>query len=215
MQAITDIPFVAGFIPGNPISFVAQLSENLAEFAPQLTLDFIHEVSAAMKSMEMSAISHRISCLSYVSPWIQNLSHFANPTHTLYERSGARLRDCIRTLADLSLAFPEVSSNYFDSKSVSHKLQITSTIQKEIWSEVAKLDADTIDIVLDELVRTATDGGIGTPRCEAISHIMATLSSINVRGRIYSKLRKVYSLFTANFQKKKLSSATGLKQSPS
>lgn len=96
---------IAGFIPGDPTAFVAQLSEKLAEFAPQLTLDFIHEVSA---SMDKSAIANRISCLSCMSPWIQNLSHFANATHALYERSGARLRDCIRTLADLSLSFPEV-----------------------------------------------------------------------------------------------------------
>ena len=60
-----------------------------------------------------------------------------------------------------------------------------------IWSEVAKLDSSIVDIILDELVRTATDGGIGTRRCETTSHIVAALSSINVRGRIYSKLRKV------------------------
>ena len=66
-----------------------------------------------------------------------------------------------------------------------------TTIQKHIWAEVAKLDSNIVDIILDELVRTATDGGIGTRRCETISHIVAALSSINVRGRIYSKLRKV------------------------
>jgi neurofibromin 1 len=87
---------------------VLNLSDKLAEFAPQLTLDFIHEVSAAMTSMDKGSVSHRISCLQYMSPWIKNLSHFANATHPLFERSGARLRDCIRTLSDLSLAFPEV-----------------------------------------------------------------------------------------------------------
>ena len=66
-----------------------------------------------------------------------------------------------------------------------------STIQKYVWAEVAKLDTYIVDIVLDELVRTATDGGIGTRRCETVSHIVAALSSIDVRGRIYSKLRKV------------------------
>ncbi|CAA7259350.1 unnamed protein product [Cyclocybe aegerita] len=173
-------PIVAskvGFISGDPIAFVLQLSEKLAEFAPQLTLDFIHEVSAAMTSMDKSTGSRRIGCLQYMSPWIQNLSLFANATHPLFERSGARLRDCIRTLADLSLAFPE----------------ITSSIQKYIWAEVAKLDSIIVDAILDELVRTAIDSGIGTRRCETISHIVATLSSINVRGRIYSKLRKALS----------------------
>ena len=146
-----------------------------------------------MTSMDKSAVANRISCLSYMSPWIQNLSHFANSTHTLYERSGARLRDCIRTLADLSLSFPEVLSMLsFPREFLPTFSKITSTLQKEIWSEVAKLDANTVDIVLDELVRTATDGDVGTKRCEAISHIVSSLSSINVRGRIYSKLRKVY-----------------------
>ena len=72
--------------------------------------------------------------------------------------------------------------------------QIMSTIQKHIWGEVARLESPLVDIILDELVRTATDGGIGTRRCETICHIVAALSSINVRGRIYSKLRKVCQL---------------------
>jgi hypothetical protein len=50
-----------------------------------------------------------------------------------------------------------------------------------------------MDIILDELVRSATDSGVGTNRCEAIANIIASLSSISVRGRIYSKLRKVNS----------------------
>ncbi|KAF8883153.1 hypothetical protein CPB84DRAFT_1817082 [Gymnopilus junonius] len=164
----------AGFIPGDPIAFVSDLSEKLAEYAPQLTLDFIHEIYA---SMEKSSVGQRIICLQYLSPWIKNLSHFANPTHSLYERSGARLRDCIRTLSDLSLTYSD----------------ITSTIQKHVWAEVTRLDTTIVDIILDELVRTATDLGLGTGRCETISHVVAALSSISVRGRIYSKLRKALS----------------------
>ncbi|KAF8076811.1 hypothetical protein FPV67DRAFT_1605221 [Lyophyllum atratum] len=163
----------AGFIPGDPSAFVTQLSEKIAAFAPQLTLDFIPEVGAAMSSMDKT--SQRISCIHYLSPWIRNLALFSNPTSNLYERSGARLRDCIRNLADLAATYPD----------------ITSTIQKYIWSEVGKLDTVIIDVVLDELVRTATEGGVGTHRCEAIAHAIASLSSISVRGRIYSKLRKV------------------------
>jgi hypothetical protein len=71
--------------------------------------------------------------------------------------------------------------------------QIASTIQKYIWGEVGKLDTDIVDVILDELVRSATDSGVGTPRCEAIANIISSLSSISVRGRIYSKLRKVSS----------------------
>ena len=172
------------------------LSEKLAESAPELTLDLIDEVTAAMTSIDDASTC--ISCLQYMSPWIRNLAHFANATHPLYERSGVRLRDCIRTLSELSVAHPEVRCflslrltcifNIMD--------QIMSTIHEHIWTEVAKLDSYIVDIILDELVGAATDGGIATRRCETISHIVATLSSINVRGRIYSKLRKVRAMKT-------------------
>jgi hypothetical protein len=106
----------AGFIPGDPFAFVIQLSEQLAEFAPQLTLDFIHEICAAMTTMDKAAVAQRISCLHYLSPWIRNLSQFANPTSALYDKSGTRLRDCVRTLADLSLSFPEASIRLHQSR---------------------------------------------------------------------------------------------------
>lgn len=100
------ISYIAGFIPGDPTAFVVQLSEKIAAFAPQLTLDFIPEVGAAMNSMDK--IAQRISCIQYLSPWIKNLTLFSNPTSKQYERSGARLRDCVRNLADLAVNYPDV-----------------------------------------------------------------------------------------------------------
>ncbi|KAL0576959.1 Ras GTPase activating protein ira2 [Marasmius crinis-equi] len=168
----------AGFIPGDMNAFVINLSARLAQFAPQLTLDFISEVAAAMTAMERKAVMQilqRINCLRYMNPWIKNLESFANPTNALFERSGARLRDCIRVLIDLTITMPELSAN---------------AVQVHVWGEVAKLDNSVVDIVFDELVRTATDGGIGTRRCEVIAHAISALSSINVRGRLFSKLRR-------------------------
>jgi hypothetical protein len=108
VESTVDSISAAGIIPSDPFAFENQLSERLADFAPQLTLDFIHEATASLKTTgkEIAAFS---SCLHYMSPWIKNLAHYANPTHSLYERSGARLRDCIRTLAELSVAYPDVS----------------------------------------------------------------------------------------------------------
>lgn len=63
--------------------------------------------------------------------------------------------------------------------------------QKLIWTEIAKGDAQLISLALDELMRAAIDGGIGSSRCESIALIMMPLSSINVRGQILSKMRKV------------------------
>ena len=56
----------------------------------------------------MSENSQRISCVQYMSPWIKNLSVFSNATSPHFERSGSRLRDCIRTISELCVSYPMV-----------------------------------------------------------------------------------------------------------
>ncbi|KAJ6460124.1 hypothetical protein C8R47DRAFT_1161242 [Mycena vitilis] len=170
-------PIVAaksGFVPGDPMSFIIRLSESLSEFVPQLTLDFVSEISAAMTGMEKSAISQRIACVQYMSPWLKNLALFVTPTSSLYERSGARVRDAIRVLCDMSTSQPE----------------LTVGVQRYVWAEIAKLDSLILDVVLDELIRSATDGGVGSSRCETIGLLLASMTSIGVRGKLIFKLRK-------------------------
>ncbi|KAF9067659.1 hypothetical protein BDP27DRAFT_1225535 [Rhodocollybia butyracea] len=165
----------AGFVPGTINGFIIDLSTRLAQFAPQLTLDFISEVVAAVTVTEKNKNIHVINCLRYMNPWIKNLELFANPTSSLYERSGARLRDCIRVLSDLSVILPETA---------------ISGVQRYVWNEAGKLTGNIVEIIFDELVRSATDGGIGTHRCEIIAHSIAAISSISIRGKLFSKLRK-------------------------
>ncbi|CAK5277391.1 unnamed protein product [Mycena citricolor] len=164
----------SGFVPDDPTRFVTQLSEQLSSFVPQLTLDFVSEIAAAMTSIEKSAISQRVSCVQYLSPWIKNMVLFVNPTSALYERSGARVRDAVRVLCDMSTSQPE----------------LISATQRFVWSEVGKLDPLLVDVILDELVRAATDGGVGSIRCETIGLLLASMASINVRGKLIAKLRK-------------------------
>lgn len=92
---------IAGIIPGDITTFIIGLSDRLAGFAPKLTLDFISVVSAGM---DKAGVAQRITCLQYMSPWVKNLPLFCNPCHSLYEHSGARLRDCIRSLIDLTIS---------------------------------------------------------------------------------------------------------------
>lgn len=113
LDAISTALSAAGFIPGNPSEFVFQLSGRLADFAPELTLDFISEVSAAMAGLPDD--SRRIGCIYYMSPWIKNLCVFSNATSPHFERSGSRLRDCIRTISELSVNYPTVCT-FLDSK---------------------------------------------------------------------------------------------------
>ncbi|KAI6003613.1 hypothetical protein EDD15DRAFT_2567619 [Pisolithus albus] len=162
----------AGIIPGDIPTFVINLSERLANFAPKLTLDFLNVMASGM---DKAKVSQRINCLQYMSPWVRNLVVFCTPSSSLYEHSGARLRDCIRSLIDLTVA----------------DLEISSMVHKHIWAEIGRQDSSILNIVLEELIRAAADGGIGSRRCETIARTAAGLSSINMRGRIFVKLRKV------------------------
>ncbi|KAJ7167823.1 hypothetical protein C8R46DRAFT_1350755 [Mycena filopes] len=164
----------SGFVPGDPTIFIISLSEALSDFVPQLTLDFVSEISAAMTGIDKTAISQRISCVQFMRPWIKNLAHFVNPTSPLYERSGARVRDAIRVLCDMSTSQPELRLG----------------TQRFVWQEIANLDASIVDVVLDELIRAATDGGIGSSRCETIGLLLSSMTSISVRGKLIFKLRK-------------------------
>lgn len=93
-------------VPVYPDSFVQELSEELATRAPQLTLDFISEVVGSLDKMNGAA---KMSNVRFVAPWIKNLVHFVEPSHALYDHSGSRVRDCIRTLVDATTSDQEVS----------------------------------------------------------------------------------------------------------
>lgn len=73
-------------------------------------------------------------------------------------------------------------------------------VQKYVWSEISQLDIHIQNIVLDELMRSAIDGAAGSKQCEVIARTVATLSSVNVRGRIFSKLRKVHYVYLLSVQ---------------
>ncbi|KAI0306901.1 hypothetical protein B0F90DRAFT_1915023 [Multifurca ochricompacta] len=157
---------------GGPSSpFLVSLSDRIASLVPHLTLDFVSEVCSTLSKSDPILKLH---CLSYMNPWLKNLSIFAEPTNTSFDHSGAKLRDCIRLLIELSIADP----------------QLLMTSQKAIWTEIAKLDSAVVNIALDELMRAAIDGGASSHACEVIALIMTPLSSINVRGQILSKMRK-------------------------
>ncbi|KAI0265102.1 hypothetical protein BC834DRAFT_880157 [Gloeopeniophorella convolvens] len=157
---------------GGPSSpSLVSLSERIATLVPHLSLDFISEVCSTLSKSDPTLKLH---CLAYMSPWLKNLAIFAEPTNPSFDHSGAKLRDCIRLLIELTIADP----------------QLFMTSQKIIWTEIAKLDSTVVNIALDELMRAAIDGGAGSHACEMIAQIMTPLSSINVRGQILSKMRK-------------------------
>ncbi|KAI1796034.1 hypothetical protein LXA43DRAFT_649826 [Ganoderma leucocontextum] len=166
------VPSKGVYTTGHPGSFLVLVSEGLAGHAPHLTMDFISEIAGNIAKLD---IPMRANCLQYLGPWIKNLPLFADPSSKLYEPSGTRFRDCIRMLIDLTTS----------------EVELHSFVQKCIWAEVGRLESNTVNIVLDELMRAAVDGGMGSSRCEKIADAMTTMSSINVRGRILARVRKV------------------------
>jgi hypothetical protein len=97
---------LAGLWIGGPSSpFLVSLSERIASLVPHLTLDFVSEVCGTLSKADPTLKLH---CLSYMSPWLKNLSVFAEPTNASFDHSGAKLRDCIRLLIELTITDPQV-----------------------------------------------------------------------------------------------------------
>lgn len=92
------------------MALVLTLSEKLSAFAPELTLDFISQV---VLELDKATTSQKALCIGYSVPWVRNLSRFCDPISDLYEVSGARLRDCVRLLLDLTVRDSEVCSVAF------------------------------------------------------------------------------------------------------
>ncbi|PVG03445.1 hypothetical protein CPB86DRAFT_723065 [Serendipita vermifera] len=168
---LQTIPVNGGFVPPNPLSLASHISEKLSIHSPNLTLDVITEFA---RGFHKSSLSHKATCLYYLQPWIKNLSTISDPTGSHPVNAGGRLRDAFRILIDLLIKDE----------------QLAPVIHKTIWAEVAKLEPGAVSVALDELVRTAADGGIGSRRCELMADTMVVITSISVRGKILSKLRK-------------------------
>lgn len=158
-------------VPTNPASFTLQFSEEMAKFAPHLTLDIVMDICRFLHELSVPA---RLSQLQALGPWVQNLVHYTDPTHELYEMSGAKLRESIRYLVDLT----------------TEDQDLYLMVQRYVWNEVGKSDMVLVNVVLDELVRAAMDAGVQSRRCEIIGETIASMTSVSVRGRLFAKFRK-------------------------
>ncbi|KAF8524568.1 hypothetical protein BU17DRAFT_84597 [Hysterangium stoloniferum] len=91
-----------------------------------------------------------------------------------------KLKDCIHLLVEMTVKFPEVSVS----------------LQRYIWTEMAKHENPLLNFALDDLIQTAIEGGLGSQRCELVGDALVAMTSINVRARVLKKLRNKASLKT-------------------
>ncbi|KAH9854976.1 hypothetical protein C2E23DRAFT_883516 [Lenzites betulinus] len=166
------IPSKGFLASGHMASFLVLLSENLSTHAEHLTMDFISEMCGGISKI---SVSQREYSYQYLGPWMKNLPLFTDPCHKLYESSGARFSDCIRMLVDMTTVENDLHNG----------------LHRYIWNEVGKLETNTLNLILDELMRAAVDGGMGSVRSEKVAELMVWLNTINVRGRVLARIRKV------------------------
>lgn len=161
------------FLPSNPSAIALPFSEKLAQHSPQLTLDFLFEFCTSFDPKLQTG--QKIIALNFVQPWLKNLGVFVNPSSSHYEAAGSKLRDCISSIIDLTVK----------------EEHVYPLIQRHIWAEIGRLDSQVVNIVLDELIRAAVDGGIDSGRCEIVADTLISLASVSIRGKIITRLRKV------------------------
>ncbi|KAI0737738.1 hypothetical protein C8Q80DRAFT_1276173 [Daedaleopsis nitida] len=164
-----SVPAKGVYCAGYTAPFLTQVSEGLAAHAPHLTIDFLTEMTSSIGKL---SVSLRANSLQYLGPWMKNLPLFTDPCSKYYDPSGTKFRDCIRMLVDVTTA----------------ENDLFSLVQKYVWSEIGKLETSTVNIILDELMRAAVDGGMGSTRCEKVADTIIAVNSINVRGRILARV---------------------------
>ncbi|ORY04201.1 hypothetical protein K493DRAFT_311429 [Basidiobolus meristosporus CBS 931.73] len=159
-------------IPSNNSSFIVSISEMLAASEPHLTLEFLSECFVGFNK---STPSLKHLCLEYMAPWLSNLAEFSrndgDNQHNL-----AKTKEIIKVFIDMTVK----------------EVEITPAIQAKIWRTIGKVD-EIITPVLDAFVQYAVEHGIGSPQAELMAETAVTLSSVNVRGKLISRLRKVIS----------------------
>ncbi|RGB37714.1 hypothetical protein C1646_638789 [Rhizophagus diaphanus] len=161
-------------IPANNSTFIVQLSERLAVSETGLTLEFLSEFFVGFYK---SSTPQKHLCLQYMAPWLPNLA--------LYYRSGAehiiRTKDIIRNLIDMTTKEPE----------------LYTAIQSNVWNILKGVDEIT-NLIIDEFVEYSVKHGISSASAEIVANTIVTLSSVNVRGKIIARLRRVITRTSLN-----------------
>ncbi|KAG9291425.1 hypothetical protein G9A89_021843 [Geosiphon pyriformis] len=157
-------------IPANNSNFVVALSERLAMTEPHLTIEFLNEFFAGFKR---SSTQLKHLCLQYMAPWLMNLAHYSRSAGENQPSIG-KTREILRQLIELT----------------TKESEMYTSVQSKIWSTLGRVD-EVINLIIDEFVNYAVEHGISSSQAETVANTIVTLSSVNVRGKIIARLRKV------------------------
>ncbi|KAG8696350.1 Ras GTPase activating protein ira2 [Ceratobasidium sp. 394] len=159
------------FIPTNNSAFAAYFSDKLASHSTHLTLDFLNEFVVGFNK---ATAAQQVTSLNYLHPWISNLASFLDPNSEFFEPSSDKVRLCVRALIDMTVKNGE----------------FYPLVNKIVWETLGRSNTGTVNATLDELTRSAIDGGLGSPRCELIAEALVNMSSVEVKGKLIARLRR-------------------------
>ncbi|KAI8068638.1 hypothetical protein BC940DRAFT_298677 [Gongronella butleri] len=158
-------------IPANSTDFLVSISERIASSEPQLTLDFLSE---CLTGLHKSNEAMRQLCLDYAAPWLRNLALYIRTNQDDHNKNLTKTKDIIRLLIELTVSYPDMYKH----------------VQAKVWKVLASVD-ELINLILDSFIQFAVEHGVGSPQAEAMADTFVTLSSVAVRGKVISRLRKV------------------------
>ena len=158
-------------LPANTTAFVSEISKDFAVAAPGVSLEFL---ISFFEGFEASSPRQRAACLQYMVPWLSNLAIF---THTVREQQAdytKRIKEILGHLIKITVQQPEMYA----------------VMQGSVWAHISKLD-DLLPILLEVFTEAAIDSGMQSPAFESVLDTMVSFSSINLRGKLLSRLRRV------------------------
>lgn len=157
-------------IPLNPSHFIVDISQQLAQSEPQLTVDFLNEFFVGWESFPYS---QRPLSLVYMAPWLPSLRTSLIPNDADSDKAREKVAAIFRKLIDVAIS----------------DVALSTTLEQSIWPAISR-DEIYIDIFLEEVAKAALSFGIEDERTEILGSIIASLGTITIRGKLLSRLRK-------------------------
>ncbi|KAI8076544.1 uncharacterized protein B0P05DRAFT_546306 [Gilbertella persicaria] len=158
-------------IPSNSTDFIVSISESLAQSEIHLTLEFLNE---ALTGLLKCTEPMRQLCLDYMAPWLRNLGVYARHSPEDHKKNLSKTKDVIKLLIDLTSRHPEIYKH----------------VQAKIWKTIAEVD-DVTNLVIECFVQYSVENGVGSPQAEIVADTLVTMSSVSIRGKVISRMRRV------------------------
>ena len=108
-----------------------------------------------------------------MAPWLPGLRTSLIPTDSDSDKAREKVAAIFRKIIEVAIS----------------DVALSTTLEQCIWPAISRDEIYT-DILLEELVKVALGFGLNHERIEILGSIISSLSTITVRGKLLSKLRK-------------------------